>query len=1057
MKKLTKTAIILLAAAGLAAALYSFRGSLIDILEARITQGLENAFGAELEYEAVEKRENSLIVSGLEGSASQFNFSAGKAVVDYSLFENGFLSPSIEKITAEKVMIYKPGSAETDPQNAYPRFVNFIENISSHPFYSIFKSGSFPDLETGRVAIKSPDKGDIILSSLKLSSKGSDNTYKIMLNTPAGAAFGASFLNAEIKAGKRGFIRVAGNLNASLFGSEWMTKDLSLDASWKPSRPVRFKFNASTSKTEIEAEGSADLSKKNAPYRLSLKTENILLSSITKVNAVYENEKLYSFIGKGTTTFLKEFNPEGRMDSEVKLWGSLSQKPKMRGEIRPQKMTASYVFFPYEVKVSGKIDLSSEKYRFDLKCTHKDQEAKITGWHDIKCTSLPDYPNCDIIIHSNEAYINHDVYKSLDARLKKIWNMINPSGEMAFTYQYLRNEKGKRYLIDINLKNAQAELSKFPLPASSITGDINVNPEEITLTDIRGTAGDSNFNISGTIENALLNEPDYDLEVFAKGLTLDSVLISSLPKDPARMLDDFYIDAQSTLTLELSKENRENDWNLDADISGNEIVYKPSMLTITDPQMKIRAGKGSWRAEMIKAEIAGGSFTAKAGGEIVNKSLGGFEGELSCENLEAGRCLELLGEDYKSFLKGKLGIDADFSSGQDKPLQITALAELQNNTAEIDGLKLEDVSGTVDIKAGTNKPAAFNYSVSGKSVDLPEASIKADGRVKYEEGKLDSLNNITAESVNLSNAEFKDLSGFSGKADFRLEGLEFSSEKEDIDIENFRLEFKDLSTGWIKEAHSAEGNLTGSCNLSKNLELQKAQADLYCSRLLYKGAAFKEVSQSFNYSLGAISSPEKGSASLYGGAASFNYRLMPSGDAPPAYDFSLDLNNVNISELLNDTVEEKNGRLALSGMLSSQLSVEGVAGRQEFRKGRLDIVLKNSQITSKNLISRIVSAVFSRQPAEKRIKTGLISGYIIKDRLVISDAVIQLESLKLQGAGEMNLENQKLDLSLQVFMFEDETLRGKLLNTIGKLIAEVQVKGPLSEPSIKTRTFGIPH
>ncbi|WP_161488010.1 hypothetical protein [Sedimentisphaera cyanobacteriorum] len=1038
--------------------LYSFRGSVINIFESKITQGLEKAFGAELEYEEIEKQGNRFLVSGLKASAAEFNFSAKKAIVNYSLFDNGLLSPSIEKITAENVQISNPVLEVIAPKKAYPLFVKTIKDAASRPFYNIFKSGRFPDLEAKNVSIKRPEKKDIVLTSFKLASEGSSNIYKIMLTSPADAAFGASFLNGEIKPGNEGFMRIAGNLNASIFGSAWMSKELSIDAQWKPQSPVRFNLNALTSKSEIEVKGFADLSKDNAPYRVSLNAENILLSSSTKVNAIYKGEKLYSFIGKGTKSFLKEFNPEGRMDAEVKVWGGLSQRPNMRGVIRPQEMSARYVFFPYEVKVSGEIDVSSEKYSFDLKCKNKNQEAKVIGWHNIRCTSLPDYPNCDIKIFSNQAYLTGDVYKSLEGRLRQIWNMLNPSGEIGFTYQYLRDEKGKRYLIDVNLKDAQAKLRSFPLPAESISGDIKITPETITLNDISGIAGEADFNISGTLENALLKEPDYDIDLYAEGLTLDSVLIGSLPDEPADMLDDFYIDAQSTSSLRLRREqSNKPDWELESEISGKEIIYKPLMIAISNPKMKITADNQSWKAEILRGKAGGGKLTANAGGEITNSSLESFEGEFESENMNSGELLKLLGYEETNLLEGKLGLDGDFSYSQEEKLQITAEAVLNKNSAAVDNFRLNDVSGTVGIKAGAKKDASFNYSISGKSEDFPEAIINADGKIKYENGKLESLSNITAESVNLSKTDSKKFSQFSGKADAAIEGLKFSSAKDTVEIEKFSFEFEDLSADWVEGLSSAEGRLTGSCTLSKDLSVLKSEAELYCSRLLYRGAVFEDVSQSFNYSYGQLSSPEKGSASLYGGAASFNYRLIPSGDAPPAYDFSLDLNNVNISRLLNDTVEEENGRLALSGMLSSQLSVEGVLGRQEFRKGRLDIVLKNSQITPKNLISRIVSAVFSRKPAEKSIKTGLISGYIIKDKLVISDAVIQLENLKLQGAGEMNLENQQLDLSLQVFMFEDETLRGKLLNTIGKLIAEVKVRGPLSDPSIKPRTFGIPH
>ena len=1039
-------------------ALYLLKKPIFHAIELRALNSIEEALGGEMSYTSFARAGNVITIQELSFSSKSLSLESPQALVQFSLFDNNQLAPTLQELAFSDLAIELKKPEQTPHKETFTaktnRYISNYSEMDALKTFAILNSSAIPNITA--------EKGQIQLSSgvvlgfkdFTIVRNKKENSLTGFLTTTGDSALPNSLISAKLYPALKGKLELSGSINGELFGSRWFVSNLVAKADWSPDGRLNLSAFVNAGDFTGNIKATALLAETNFPYDFSFTTENINLTPNNSINSIIYGPEFYTVAGKGIEGFMKEFSPNGLMDISGKGFGTLVSKPKLKGTIHLHDMQGQYIRIKYPLEAEGDITFNSERYDVDLICHHGLYKFDVTGWHGMRPTDLPDMPNCDLLVKSEKLAIDNNLYNSLSDNIKTIWLALAPSGEMGLNYHYTRNENGRHYNIGLLLDNAGICYRDFPYNAQNIKGNVNITREKITLDSITATLGEANASIAGEIENDIMNSPDYNLEIQTENLILDSIFADCLPPKAASFLDDFFLDVSADAVIKAGKQSGKLTYSVDANIRGNEIAYKPQLLEFKNPRLNLKISDSKWELNNATAILSGSEFTANATGKITDNQIDDSTVHIAGKSVDLLALLKNFTTPAENYISGPVELVAE-AKIQNSTYTIESDVRLSNNSLSLNNQKFTGVSGVARYKSN-GKKQFVQFNLDGSYSPINDSKISTNGTVSLANGKY--LGNLTMDAKNIAidKADFFRplLSG--GMASLHVDDVNFASEQAYIGFENAKLTFDNTSSNAVPQFTVASGDIICSGRLGKDLKPEIITGNLNCKDVSIYKAKITDIQYPFSYKYGTISSPTRGTSKLYDGNGLFDYsQNRPEGKAA-AYSFNIELSNLNADKLISDITGEASdsSSFKMNGKLTSLFAIEGVQGRQEYRKGKLDINIDNGTISNRHIITKILSSIFSDKTSRSEVKNAQIKGYILRDKYIIENITFQFKDAKLQGAGQMSLGTQELSIKMNVYAFEDDKLRGKLLNAISKLIAEVNISGTLSSPVIKTKMLG---
>ncbi len=243
----------------------------------------------------------------------------------------------------------------------------------------------------------------------------------------------------------------------------------------------------------------------------------------------------------------------------------------------------------------------------------------------------------------------------------------------------------------------------------------------------------------------------------------------------------------------------------------------------------------------------------------------------------------------------------------------------------------------------------------------------------------------------------------------------------------------------------------------KDLETLNARGTLAVGALMLAGVKMSAVKVSLDAKDG-LTRINPSQAKLYGGAHRGNFVLDGRG---PVARLSMEekLSGVDMAGLFGDLIDSK--RLTGRANANAVLAARGNSDEAMLRSldGRVDFEVADGAIEGKDLWYELrrARALWKREPAPTQPDTGRTTFRTLKGSATITDGVLdnrdftmEMDYLKVNGSGTLDLNSQKLDYKLQTNLYRiPPENAGAEMQDLKAAEIPVRVSGTLADMKVR--------
>lgn len=237
------------------------------------------------------------------------------------------------------------------------------------------------------------------------------------------------------------------------------------------------------------------------------------------------DDALRNALDPGSRRALDAFSPRGRVSARGRALRSAGKDAVERIplDLSFKDLSLHYREFPYELgNVSGEISVDGNKITVK-RATVRDgaMEAEVRG----TIGDISGDATVDISIDARRLPLDARLRAAIGDEARKVWDLFNPGGEIEVHWK-LSKEKGRDVVHSARARcrGNTATYKELPLPATGITGDIEMAPGRYRLEHLVGKVKGAEVEVHGTITDA-----QNSLHVDAVGLPLDDEVKNALP------------------------------------------------------------------------------------------------------------------------------------------------------------------------------------------------------------------------------------------------------------------------------------------------------------------------------------------------------------------------------------------------------------------------------------------------------------------------------------------------------------------------------------------------
>lgn len=668
-----------------------------------VIRELEEITNTQISVESVDLRINgSVLIKNLQIKPEQQRdydntiLRAGKVYIRFGPKSIIFLKPKLKKISIRDFLLDLQQDLDTGKWNA-EAIKHLFDKSGAGKLPTVrLKNGkvNYFNAADGRLKLVASVPIDVRLQP----EKGTDCSYAFELITAKSDANQASILKGTFRPG---LVTLSGNVSSE--DLPIFENSCSAEVGWAEysyDEKGNYQLSAVVDEAVYEARSEQDSTRIEKPRFLKKVSTFVALQGIPE-----------------------KYEPSGTVGIELKASGNLNElgRSKIKGTVDCKGVRIKYKKFPYVLDdIVGPVEFTEKDIKIGpLEGRHGEVELVISGRF---ANFGPDVKG-HIEITSDRMLLDDDLYQALYQSHKKLWDDFEPTGVVAFKYDFERDTDKKKYGLDVELTDVNSIYRYFPYPLEHLRGNLFFDHNSVTVTDMRSKKDDRSITINGRLYDTDTKQPRYDLVIDADNIALDENLAAALPERQQNLYRQF--DPSGSGSGKINVYNREDDAekvDFVAQLNFSDTSLKPGMLArpITDIQ-----ARAEFRPDKIVFAHFGGQYglaPVSMKGTIQPTKKGdkiSYEMVLSGEGAElSADILELAPEDLKGFI-------SEFEpSGQ-----IDYSARLEK-----DALTGQDYYGVELVCDGV--------TIRPKMLDAPLKNIK--GRLAITPNKI-ALHNITGD------------------------------------------------------------------------------------------------------------------------------------------------------------------------------------------------------------------------------------------------------------------------------------------------------------------------
>jgi hypothetical protein len=237
------------------------------------------------------------------------------------------------------------------------------------------------------------------------------------------------------------------------------------------------------------------------------------------------NDALKKALDPGSRKALEAFSPRGKVSARGRALRAAGKEAKERIplDLSFRGLSLNYKEFPYEMSdVSGEISVDGSQITVkQATIRDRDMQAVIRG----TIGNISGDASVDISIDATRLPLDARLRAAIGDDARKIYDMFDPGGELDVHWK-LSKEQGKDVVhrARARCRGNTATYKDLPLPASEITGDIEMEPGRYRLEHLKGRVKGAEVEVHGTITDA-----QTAIHVDGTGVPIDDEVKNALP------------------------------------------------------------------------------------------------------------------------------------------------------------------------------------------------------------------------------------------------------------------------------------------------------------------------------------------------------------------------------------------------------------------------------------------------------------------------------------------------------------------------------------------------
>ncbi len=831
---------------------------------------------------------------------------------------------------------------------------------------------------------------------------------------------------------------------------------------------------------------------KNHTYSLKLKIKNLTSRDNTTPDtlALIEPAFLEKFGSLAALQeFLDQYRPSGQADIELKTSGNWQQlaQSKLVGKIHCKDISVCYTDFPYLIKhLVGQIDLTENSVALNnLRGRHNNVVVFFNGW---SADFVSDW-RYQFRITSDNMALDSDLYNALSTEQKALWSIFSPTGLAAIDYRLTRQSRTDRNKnLAVELLGAEAAYRNFPYPLRNLTGSLVFDSQKTTLSDVVSQANGYKIIINGSVAAYDTNQPVYDISVSAENIPLDSTLGSALPAKQRTLYNQLDITGLVDADVKIfTPEQDSGSPGFIANVSCKKTALKINKFPLPVSDISANA---VLEPDLIRIQNLTGKY---------NQGLVSLTGQIRPNEKNEQLCYSLsihaehtpLDDDLFHLLPTSLGkvvsdlqptgkIDCgaylNKTAGQDFPdYKITVDCLGNSINCKSFPYPLKDITGSLTITKNSIRLENVTATPADSVQIMPTPStIKVAGQIAIADNALgDSRFALSANNLFLDQQlcialpeKFQPLYtklSPTGRVDLNFDNVTILNKDDGGKYVDFAgdVKFKNCNFNISIPVTEVDAVLKTKGLYKTGDRLHNGQAVLVADGVRIKGKSLTDLKAIIDYDPNQHSWLTKNlAADCYDGKLTGKFELKQSASAALAYLVEAGFDNVDLKQFLSDTkTKEPSPGEHTSGKMSGLLSISTTVGDDSSSIGRCHLLITDMHVGKLSPLAKVLSVLKLTEPKDFAFNKMLVDSYIKHNTLLIRRFDLSGESVAFNGSGQMDLQNQNINLALTArgrrLVTAEPSLLQSLTEGLGHAVVRMDITGNVYDPQVTTTTLPV--
>lgn len=200
-------------------------------------------------------------------------------------------------------------------------------------------------------------------------------------------------------------------------------------------------------------------------------------------------------------------------------------------------------------------------------------------------------------------------------------------------------------------------------------------------------------------------------------------------------------------------------------------------------------------------------------------------------------------------------------------------------------------------------------------------------------------------------------------------------------------------------------------------------------------------------------------AGTYGGRLAGSGRIIRGAGNELRYDVAVQASGVRFASLLGDRegggdpAAPPEAADASRGLLAAEVTLGGVVGRDQTRRGRGSIQIGGGPVVSLPLLMPVIEVSNLQLPANTPLDVAFVEFFVLGDTVTFEELSAFTRSVEIWGYGTMDWPTRRLSMRFSTRSTSPIPVVSELLEGVRNELVSTRVRGTLESPSVDTVQF----